>query len=43
LFDLEKDPEEMRNLIAEPAHQDLLAKMRAEMQKLKAGAGMAAR
>ena len=40
LFDLEKDPKEMRNLIAEPAHQDLLAKMRAEMQKLKAGAGL---
>ncbi len=43
LFDLKKDPKEMRNLIADPAHQDLLAKMRAEMQKLKSEAGMAAR
>lgn len=40
LFDLEKDPKEMRNLVADPANADLLAKMKAEMQKLKAEAGI---
>ncbi len=40
LFDLEKDPKEMRNLVADPAHKDLLAKMQAEMSKLKTEAGL---
>lgn len=40
LFDLEKDPKEMRNLAADPAHQDLLARMQGEMRKLKSEAGL---
>jgi N-acetylglucosamine-6-sulfatase len=40
LFDLEKDPKEMRNIVADPAHKDLLVKMQEEMRKLKAEAGL---
>lgn len=40
LFDLERDPKEMRNLVAHPESKDLLAKMRAEMQKLRVEAGL---
>jgi hypothetical protein len=40
LFDLEKDPKEMNNLIADPRHGDLLAKMQGEMRELKSGAGL---
>ena len=40
LFDLEKDPREMNNLIADPGHGDLLARMQGEMRELKSGAGL---
>jgi len=40
LFDLEQDPKEMRNLVADPAHQGQLARMRAEMQRLKGEVGL---
>jgi len=33
LFDLAKDPYEIKNLAADPAHKDLLARMNAEFEK----------
>ena len=40
LFDLEKDPKEMCNLVSDPAHKELLAEMRVEIRKLKSEAGL---
>src|SRR5437879_8151324 len=33
LFDLSKDPYEIENLVGDPAHKDLLARMKAEFEK----------
>jgi arylsulfatase A-like enzyme len=39
LYDLEKDPGEMNNLINSPAHQEIKAEMMKELQRLKAETG----
>ena len=36
LYDLRKDPAEVRNLAADPAHREVLDRMRAEMAKFRA-------
>jgi arylsulfatase A-like enzyme len=43
LFDVEKDPREMKNLVDDQAQADLLARMRGKLQELKAEAGLSAR
>ena len=35
LYDLQKDPHEMRNLIADPAAQSALSRMKSELERLK--------
>ena len=35
LYDLRKDPAEVRNLAADPAHREVLERMRAEMAKFR--------
>ena len=35
LYDLEKDPREMMNVIADPAYADVLVEMRAELERLQ--------
>lgn len=39
LFDLEKDPHEMNNLAVDPAHADLHAKMKAQLEEAKIFSG----
>jgi len=43
LFDLRHDPREMRNLASDPGHAGLLARMRENLQRLKAEAGWTGR
>jgi arylsulfatase A-like enzyme len=35
LYDLEKDPHEMKNLYADPAHAEIVKKLKVEMERLK--------
>ena len=39
LYDLQSDPHEMRNLIADPAHRQILTGMQAELERLSREAG----
>jgi arylsulfatase A-like enzyme len=39
LFDLEKDPDEMRSVYSEPEYQDLLSFMKAELEKTRIAEG----
>ncbi len=39
LYDLRKDPHEMQNVIADPAYQDVLEKLKGQLKKLKAQTG----
>ncbi len=39
LYDLRKDPNEMRNAIADPAYADVLQKLRAQLRNLRAAVG----
>ena len=43
LYDLERDPDESRNLIADPAHADRVKELSAELDRLLTEAGPAAR
>jgi arylsulfatase A-like enzyme len=39
LFDLERDPREVRNVYADPAYADVLMELKAELARLQRGAG----
>ena len=39
LFDLEKDPQEMKNIYPDPANADLVAKLKSELRRLQSSLG----